>query len=141
MTRSQAFANRFKAFFRDRKKVITTAVLLAAGTGYYVLYRLTGLGLPCLFHKLTGLYCPGCGVTRMVVDASRFDLAGAFSDNAAVLVMLPVWLVVLLLSGFRRNDVRLTETKPVKVLTFITLGILIVFGIIRNLPGFGFLRP
>lgn len=30
--------------------------------------------MPCLFHELTGLYCPGCGGTRAV----RYLLQGEF---------------------------------------------------------------
>ena len=31
-------------------------------------------GLPCLFHLLTGLYCPGCGGTRAVKYLLRGQL-------------------------------------------------------------------
>ena len=38
------------------------ALLLAAGLGYALWVRLTGLALPCPFRAVTGLLCPGCGV-------------------------------------------------------------------------------
>ncbi|MBQ2307105.1 MAG: DUF2752 domain-containing protein [Clostridia bacterium] len=141
MTGFQAFKGRIKAFFQDRGKVIRTAVLLAVGAGYYVLYRLTGLGLPCVFHKITGLYCPGCGVTRMVVDLSRLRFAKAFSDNAVLFVLLPVWLAAMLILLFRRDSKRLEETRTFKILSIVSLILLIVFGVLRNLPAFRFLRP
>ena len=137
----RAFGNRVSAFFSDRRKVIKTAILLAVGIAYYLLYRFTGLGLPCVFHKITGLYCPGCGVTRLIVDASHFRFLKAFRDNAVIAVMLPVWLVVLFIMLFRRDNTRLTETRTFKILTIITLVLLIVFGVLRNIPFFWFFRP
>ena len=41
-------------------------------TIFYILGRILRQGVPCLFHLITGLYCPGCGGTR----AARYLLHG-----------------------------------------------------------------
>lgn len=38
---------------------------------YFLFYKITGFRLemylyPCMFHEVTGCYCPGCGITRAV---------------------------------------------------------------------------
>ena len=32
--------------------------------GYYFLNAKYNFGIPCLFYKITGYQCPGCGITR-----------------------------------------------------------------------------
>lgn len=66
---------------RHRTLFVVLAGLVLAATGYYVLAAL-GCGLPCLFYRVTGLLCPGCGNTRAALALLRFDIAGAFRFNA-----------------------------------------------------------
>ena len=46
--------------------VAITAAALAVLLGYAVFTTLTGLGLSCALHELTGLDCAGCGMSRDV---------------------------------------------------------------------------
>ena len=79
-----------------RKKRLAAAVglALAAGLGYAAWVRATGLGVPCPFHMLTGLYCPGCGVTRCISALLQGNWQAALRSNAAIVVLAPffVWL-------------------------------------------------
>ena len=53
--------------------LITLGIFLAAGIFFYVNGSLLkSLMPPCMFYKITGYYCPGCGGTRAV----RFLLQG-----------------------------------------------------------------
>lgn len=45
--------------------------------------------LPCMFHALTGWYCPGCGATRALHALVHFDLAGALAMNPLLIVLIP----------------------------------------------------
>lgn len=46
--------------------------------------------LPCFFKKMTGLYCPGCGLTRALHALVHFDLLRAIRMNALFIVSAPI---------------------------------------------------
>ena len=50
-------------FFRiHRKQLRTAGIFFLLGLAYYIVTQLTPLRIPCLFQKVTGLACPGCGI-------------------------------------------------------------------------------
>lgn len=64
------------------------------------------LGLPCLFHLLTGLYCPGCGGTRAVYYLLHGQLVTSLQFHPLVLymaVVFPLEIGSWLLSRWRKK--------------------------------------
>lgn len=55
----------------------------------------SGQGFPCLFHLLTGLYCPGCGGTRAV----RLLLKGKLIKSFCYHPFVPYLALVLSLEA------------------------------------------
>lgn len=54
--------------------------ILAVIAIFYALAR-HGLGIPCLFHKLTGLMCPGCGNSRAAMALLELNIRAALQYN------------------------------------------------------------
>jgi len=77
-----------------------TGLVLGIGLGYAAFVMLTGWGIPCLFHKLTGLLCPGCGISRMFLSLLRGDLILAARYNLLVLALLPFGAALFLYRSF-----------------------------------------
>ncbi len=50
----------------------------------------------CLFHRLTGYYCPGCGGTRSLVLLFRGDIWGSFRYHPFVLYALFAFIYVVI---------------------------------------------
>ena len=93
-----------------------------------------GFGIPCLFRLVTGLRCPGCGVTHMALCLLRGDLSGAFYENPMVLMLLPIGLILAIRLTYRdlkTGSRRLTKWENRAVIGMIVL--LIGFGVARNL--------
>jgi len=88
---------------------------------------------PCAFHAITGLHCPGCGLTRMLHALVQGDVARAWSMNPLAMIALPLlgvmlvqwWLAKPLLPAWLD---RFVHDGRVWVVA------LIVFGVLRNLP-------
>jgi hypothetical protein len=87
----------------------------------------------CPFFVLTGLACPGCGTLRALHELLHGNLSAAFHLNSLLIVLLPVLslaAVVYFTNPFRAREVLM---RPVWLWALIGIGI--VFGIVRNLPG------
>lgn len=109
---------------------------------YFILHRLTGFAIPCVFHKITGWFCPGCGVTRMLFALLRFDFATAFRSNALLFLLLPfgIYLGIDYIIKLYQNKPPVYRKIPDKywiALLIVTL----LYGILRNLALFDFLAP
>ena len=121
-----------------RKKVLkSAAILLACGFLYAGLCLWAGRGLiPCPLHALTGLKCPGCGVTELCLCLLRLDLKGAFRANPALFVLLLPGGAALLYWVIRYVKKGIWAVpKPVNVLLWCLCGLLVLFGMLRNIPG------
>lgn len=118
---------------RTRAKVIFQryALLLAVGVAYLIFCRTTGLSLPCPFHAMTGLDCPGCGITRLMLSLSEGDLAAAFHANEAIFILGPILCIFLL-----RDDLHWIlhgeRKEPPRPFVFFLLIVFAAFTIWRN---------
>ncbi len=127
------------AFFTG---VVLAATVLGSGAVLFFFNPGThGFYPVCLFHKLTGLNCPGCGGTRAANQLLHGHLLLALRDNAlfilalAALTVRGVWFAA-------RKICRQPATLavPPKAL-WAFLAVAMVFSVLRNLPAFSFLSP
>lgn len=117
------------------------AVVLTASVIYYVLAK-CGLSLPCVFYEVTGLYCPGCGATRMCHRFMSLDFYGAFRSNQVSFFVMPFLGAVIVRKVF--CYVKYGQTPNEKWMTVgavIAVAALLIFGVLRNLPWFDCLKP
>lgn len=118
---------------RLKKVALKYAAVLAAGVGYYVFVTLTGWGLPCVFHEITGLQCPSCGVTRMFESIFHLDFKAAYGYNPFLFITAPVILFCFLHSDVkyvRNGDGTMGKLKAV---LWVEIGLALCFGILRNI--------
>ncbi len=75
----------------DWKKVLLWTLLLAV----LILF----LDLGCIFRKVTGIPCPGCGMTRAHLAALRLDFPSAFFYHPLWFLPIPLAAVQLFFPG------------------------------------------
>lgn len=84
-----------------KHKILTASALFGAGIVYYLMYRYTGFGIPCVFYELFHVRCPGCGITHMIVELSFFHWKEAMEANYFLFFTSPVLAGLCLYEWFR----------------------------------------
>jgi hypothetical protein len=118
--------------------------LLVAGAAYVgVVTPGEGRTIPCPFHAATGLWCPGCGMTRAAHRLLRADLLGALSFN--VFVPLVVFGAAIgWWSWFAARSWGRPVRWPARVAPawwFALGGAFVAYAVLRNIPAFDALAP
>lgn len=82
-------------------------------------------GLPCLFHLITGLYCPGCGGTRAVVYLLHGQVLKSIQYHPLVFYMAVITAAEFLSYGAARVTKR-PELHLKRYDMFVYIGVVII---------------
>lgn len=121
----------------DYSFIIVTIVIIFL---YAISFFFTGEGLPCIILEKTGLYCPGCGISRMFISIIRLDFYQAFRYNPLIFILL----ITCILFGIVDTIYYIRNKKHINIPNYIyiiLLLIIIAYGIMRNIPMFSYLEP
>ena len=95
------------------------------------------IAIPCIFNKITGLYCPGCGITRAIKALLKGDIQTSFRNNILLYTVIPLLFIAMTFN-------KITKYKYKKIYNIVLIFLLIItigYGIIRNIPTFSYLAP
>lgn len=120
-----------KRLFYSTKILFT---IMAAGLVYAAIICFLGTAVECPFHAITGLLCPGCGVTRMCIALMQLDFHAAFYYNQLIFILLPFFMFLLIRLTYRfiRYGTRKLILWETNVL-YVIIAAFVTFGIARNI--------
>lgn len=121
------------------KKILWSTVLLLFLILYLTLGSHFNILIPCPIKLITGLYCPGCGVTRMLIAILKGDFYGAFRYNPLLFISLPFFTFYYIESNLRKDYSIFYNHE--KTLWIVLIIIFLVYGILRNISAFNYLIP
>ena len=123
--------------FSSRAQYLGLALLGATGIALLIVFdpRNTGMFPTCPFLSLTGCYCPGCGILRVLYVLLHGDVIGALGYNVLAVLSLP-----FIAYSYGRGAMRafgLRAPRPAFVhpyLIWALLAIIVAYWGLRNLP-------
>lgn len=118
-----------------------TGIVLGVGVAYALFIHWTGWGIPCIFHLITGMHCPGCGISRMFLALFRLNFVAAARYNLLVLCLLPFAVVLYAHKAWQYIKYGTVQMGMVEKVFYIVAFLLcIVFFVLRNTNAIPFLR-
>ncbi|NOY95787.1 MAG: DUF2752 domain-containing protein [Chlorobi bacterium] len=93
----------------------------------------------CVFHSLTGYYCPGCGSQRAIHSLLHLNISGVVNNNV---LLIPA--VLAMVYGLSVPEINRRFNKDYKNLLYhkqaplVVLIIIVLFWILRNIRFFPF---
>ena len=121
-------------FTRRHRNLLLCGVAVAAAVAVFYILAKLGIGIPCLFNRITGLLCPGCGNSRAALALMRLDIGAAFGYN----LMFPVeflyiaWVVFWCCRAYLQGK-PFAYKPPCLWLDGTVLAVVLLWWLIRNI--------
>ncbi|MGN0634415.1 MAG: DUF2752 domain-containing protein [Oscillospiraceae bacterium] len=125
----------------QRKKAVTALVILAVGGIYFLIMKFTDFSIGCPIRRVTGIVCPGCGISHFFLDLGSLDIKSAVRENYLLDLLIIIWTPIIILRKTKAPPLLRVNGRFDKILTWICLVITIIFTVLRNMPQFKFLLP
>ena len=122
----------------DQKKrlkatLIKYGVIFGIALAYLIFVLCTGLGIPCIFHAITKLECPGCGVTRMLISIVKLDFVSAFWYNPFLFVTGPFLIAYLIACEVKFIKHGNRNMGKWQIFMYVELVLALLYGVLRNI--------
>lgn len=119
---------------RIRYILLRDLVILVLGVTYAIFIWNTGIMIPCLFRKITGWKCPGCGITGACMALLKGHFTEAFSYNPFLFIACPViaYLIVKSDAGYIKNGSYILG-KTDEAISYILIALAVIFTVLRNI--------
>lgn len=119
---------------RAVKLSLRVAAAALGGLLYYLIISITGISVPCPFNLITGLKCPGCGITRMLSAILRLDFKSAFGFNPVIFCsLLPLGIVFSVQAVKYIRSGNTSYYKWQNAVLWTVIFALIIFCVLRNI--------
>ncbi len=116
----------------ETDKVIYELGIVALGIGIaaVLLYYITGInvlsfGYPCIFNKVTGYCCPGCGGTRSIRALLKGDILRCLYDYPPMLYGIVIY-VVFMVRCFLHKHFGMRKSKNGTVVKYLQIFVVLV---------------
>ena len=120
-------------------------IVLAAGAGlllYFFIEPKDGNLPKCIFHELTGFYCPGCGGQRSLHSLLNGNFLKAIDYNLLFILLLPfiLYFMFVFITGKKYSASSFIYKPYFSLMIAIAV---VAFWILRNIPvkPFSWLAP
>lgn len=121
---------------RIQRVARVAALFVCAGLLYAVILKILGRGIPCVFHDITGLRCPGCGMTHAMTALLNLDFNAFIQAN----LFAPL-IIIFFITAFASTSLKYIKTGIYRLSalnSFVEISFLVLFiawGIARNFLG------
>lgn len=118
-------------------KVISIVLLLVILlVGYYFLNFKYNFGIPCIFYKITGYKCPGCGITRALFSILNGNIKEAFNYNKLLFIVAPFLMIYFIYKSYiyildKKESKNIN--KIIRYSSYTLVIISIIYAILRNI--------
>ena len=115
-------------------------IIILFGLGIFNILGLYLIGYECPWKKNFNIDCAGCGATRMLISIFHLEFYQAFRYNPlmfSLLLLSIIYFVYIIIFKIIGKDYFRIHRNSLWLLLILT----IIFTVIRNIPGFEYLKP
>ena len=100
---------------------------------YFIFGHFTHLYIPCPFRTILHVWCPGCGITRMIISLFKLDFVTAFKYNQLLFILTPIGLVLYINYIYSEIKGKKSWYEKIDIKFFYAIIVLLlIFGVLRN---------
>ena len=123
-----------------KKKIIKILLGCLLLIIYLILGKKFNIFIKCPIHEIFHVYCPGCGLTRMLLSLLKLDFYQAFRYNPLLFILLPFAIFLFIENIYSEYKKKKSIFKRIpNYIWYILIMILLTYGVVRNF--FPYLSP